>query len=311
MGQIKKINSKKLTWIDINYPTRQDLEFLSSKFKVAQEHIDASMPTMHAQRPNVIVSNNYLFVVALFPVYNREAREIQTAEVDVFITSDHLITIHDQKIKMLNRFYTTLQEQQQSGTTLDLGEKPSHLFYELLNYLYHDVYPKLDNINKDIKVIETNIFQQNNKQLIREILIVKSNILKFKRIMQAHRSMIKKLLNLETKYLGSKNFVQLYYNELLDHVKDIWTIVETYGESIESLENTSNAIVDQSMNRIIYTLTLLTVLIFPITLLGTIFGMNARHMPIIGTQYDFWIILVMMGAVTFSLWLFFKRKKWL
>lgn len=310
MGQTKKVSSKKITWIDINYPTKKDLEFLESKFKVAPEHIQASLPSMHAQRPNVIVNSNYVFVVALFPTYNRESREIQSAEVDVFITKDHLITIHDQKIKMMNRFYTDVQTDEKEGN-LELGEKPSDLFYDILDYLYHDLYPKLDNINKDIKKIEKNIFEGNDKEIIKEILVVKTNILNFKRIMQAHRSMIKKLLKIETKYLGSKNFVQLYYNELLDHVKDIWTIIETYGESIESLENTSNAIVDQTMNRIIYTLTILTVLLFPVTILGTIFGMNARNMPFIGDPNDFWIILGLMAFMTITLWATFKKKRWI
>ncbi len=308
MGKITKASSKKITWIDINHPSRKDLAFLTSKFKVEKEHLEASLPSQHAQRPNVILANSYTFLAVLFPIYNHDTRSIEPAEVDVFITSDHLITIHDQRIKMLNRFYSSISAGE-GQAAIDLAKKPSFLFYELLDYLYHDLFPKLDNMHRDIKRIQGRIFSGDQKELIREILIVKSNILSFKRIMQAHRSMIKKMLKIEHRVLGNTKELQFHFNELLEHVKDVWSILDTYMESIESLENTSNAIIDQRMNRIVTTLTIVTVLLFPFSLLGGIFGMNALNMPIIGEPYDFWILLGIMAGLSFAMFIFFKKKR--
>ena len=123
--------------------------------------------------------------------------------------------------------------------------------------------------------------------------------------------MIKKILKTELKYFGSNNFVQLYYSGLLDQVKDIWTVIETYGDSIESLENTSNAIIDQKVNRIVQTLTIVTVLVFPLTILAGLFGMNADNMPIIGGKYDFWVIVAIMLILTVGVYAFFKKKRWM
>lgn len=308
MGKLTKVSSKKLTWIDINHPSRKDLEFLASKFKVERAHIEAALPSQHAQRPNVELTNNYTFLVALFPIYNHETRAIEPAEVDVFITNDHLITIHDQRIKMLNRFYSSIHSDE-GQAALDLAKKPSFLFYELLDYLYHDLFPKLDNIHRDIKRIQARIFVGDEKELIKEILIVKSNVLSFKRIMQAHRSMTKKMLKIEHRILGNSKELQFHFNELLEHVKDVWSVLDTYMESIESLENTSNAIIDQRMNRIVTTLTLVTVLLFPFSLLGGIFGMNALNVPIIGHPYDFWVLLSLMAGLSLLMLIFFKKKR--
>jgi magnesium transporter len=310
MGKTTRVTSKYLTWVDIIHPKRKDLEFLKTKFKISEKHIQQSLPSAHAQRPNVLIGSNYIFIVALLPIYNHETFSIESAEVDVFITDDHLITIHDQKIQMMDRFYQSTQTSDPEQH-INLDQRPSYLFYEMLDYLYHDLFPKLDNVSRDIKTIEENIFKGDRKDLIQDILIVKSNILNFKRIMQAHRSMIRKILRIETKHFGSNQDSQLYYTELLEHVKDIWSILETYGESIESLENTSNAIIDQRMNTIITTLTLLTMLLFPFSLLSGLFGVNAKNMPIIGHPLDFWILVGIMAAISTVFIIIFKKKRWI
>lgn len=310
MNKINRVNTKKLTWVDINHPSRSDLGFMKTKHKFSEEDIQNALPSRHAQRPRVLVRNNYLFIVVLFPVYNYQTRSINAAEVDVFITNDHLFTIHDSKIKIIHSFFESISTDKTVRNSHQ-DDKPSFLFYEILDKLYENVFPMLDNVNKDIKNIEENVFAQTNRDLIRDILIVKSNLLNFKRIMHAHRSMIKKLLKTEASYFGSSSFVQMYYSELFDHVKDIWGVLETYGESIESLENTSNAIIDQGVNRIVKTLTIVTVLLYPLSMLGGIFGMNARNMPIIGNPLDFWILIGIMLTLSTTIYFVFKKKGWM
>lgn len=308
MEKIRKVSSRELTWIDIHQPTRKDLAFLKSKFKVSDQDINDSLPAQHAQRPIIIARSNYLFIIALFPLFDEENRTISAAEVDVFVTNDHLITIHDNRIKLIYEFFAEL-EKNKSAALNHLSDHPAALFYEILDKMYHMVYPMLDHLSKDIKNIESQIFAGKEKEMIREILVVKNNILNFKRIMQAHRSMIKKLLETEANYFGTKHFVDQYYTELLEHVKDIWTILETYGESIESLENTNSAIVTYKMNKVFTTLTMVSVIIFPLTLITGIFSMRSENTPIVGTAYDFWIILGLMAVATFCTFVWFKKKR--
>jgi len=169
----------------------------------------------------------------------------------------------------------------------------------------------IDVLHEKIAEIENEIFKGDNQLIIKKILVVKSNVLNFKTIMQAHRSMIHKLLKTEMLFFGNTKEVTLYYNELFDHVKDIWGILETYEESIESLENTSNAIIDQTTARTITTLTVLTILTFPFTILGGIFGMNTLHTPLMGKQFDFWYVFGIMVCLSTGLYLYFKKKNYL
>jgi magnesium transporter len=58
-------------------------------------------------------------------------------------------------------------------------------------------------------------------------------------------------------------------------------------------------------------LTIFSVIVFPLTLLAAIFGMNTTYLPFIGKPYDFWIIAGIMIGGTVLMIAVFKIKKWI
>ena len=64
-------------------------------------------------------------------------------------------------------------------------------------------------------------------------------------------------------------------------------------------------------NETIKTLTIMAFITFPLTLFSSMFGMNTEGTPIIGHQYDFWIIIAVMCTVAVFFFAFFKYKKWM
>jgi len=58
-------------------------------------------------------------------------------------------------------------------------------------------------------------------------------------------------------------------------------------------------------------LTILAFITFPLVLLSSVFGMNTISTPIVGIKGDFWIIIGVMLAATFSMFVYFRKKKWL
>ncbi len=60
------------------------------------------------------------------------------------------------------------------------------------------------------------------------------------------------------------------------------------------------------------TLTVFSVIVFPLTLFAAVFGMNTLNsMPFIDHPYGFWFIIGIMLAATLAMFMFFKKKKWL
>ena len=64
-------------------------------------------------------------------------------------------------------------------------------------------------------------------------------------------------------------------------------------------------------NEIVKLLTIFSVIVFPLTLLAAIFGMNTKYLPLVGMDGDFWIITaIMIIGVVLMVWLF-KKRRWI
>jgi magnesium transporter len=111
--------------------------------------------------------------------------------------------------------------------------------------------------------------------------------------------------------LVERTLLKKYYADLVDHSKRIWEMLDNQKEMVEVLSNTNESLLNNKMTDIMKTLTIFSVIVFPLTLLAAIFGMNAKYMPFVDGIYGFWIIIGMMLVGCAAMLIFFKRKKWL
>jgi len=310
MSNYQFVKSKKLSWLNFINANKADINYLSKKFKFKNLDLHDSYGHRIAQRPKFYLRSNYIFLVLQFPVYNRNTREIKAAEIDFFLTKDHLITLHANKAKTLNQFLISCQDDK-NERDLYLNQSPAMLLYEILDRLYTSVFPMIDHLSEDISHIEKKIFAGKERKLITEILFLKRNIVNFRKIMQAHKSTLKKFLTYNLNYFAKKENLELFYNDLLDHTRNIWDILENQHQTIDALEDTTNALLTFKTNDIMRVLTIISVIILPLTFICAVFTMDVKFMPVRDTLYDWHKIVIGMIIVAILMLTFFKKKKWL
>ncbi len=304
---IQKIKTKDFSWIDISRCSPEEMKHLEQKFGVHPVHLNDCLSTL--QRPKLDITEKYIFMVLLFPIYNRKTRKITSSEIDFFINSDYLITVHRGELSPLINFFNSckISKSQQKKYFF---ENPSALIRELLSRLFSYCLPILDTLSINITGIENHIFQGYEKKMVREILISKTNIVNFRKIMQAHRMVVSKLLKKSNIFFSTGQF-KIYFDELLETIDDIWGNLENLRHSIEAIEKTNNSLISFQLNDVIKILTTISVIILPITLIATMFGMNLQFMPLTNNPFAFWIVILIMIIIFSGLVYYFKRKKWL
>lgn len=303
----KQIKTQQLRWLHLVTPKAKDLETIRNNFNFHPLDIEDCLSP--AQRPKLDEYPNYLFMILTFPYYVREEREIKASEIDFFIGPNYLITVTDGMLPPLNNFFEQCQINDTFRTKY-LGEGPTQLLYALLNKLQLYLYPMLDHISEDIQNIEKVIFQGYEKKMVKEILFVKRNIVNFRKIMQAHKNVIRKFIAKRNKFF-IPNAVTIYFANILEQTKDIWDILEGLKENVEALHNTNESLISFRLNDIMKILTIISVILLPINLIASIFGMNTPIMPFVNNPYGFWIILGLMGALIILFIIFFRKKGWL
>lgn len=305
--KFQEIKIGKMRWLHFIKPQAQDLDYLRNNFRFHPLDIDDCLSP--SQRPKLDEYPDYLFMILTFPSYNRLERDIEPSEIDFFIGPDYLITVTDNKLNILNNFF----EQCQLNDTLrekHLAEGPAKLLYSIINKLQLYCYPLVDHLSQDIQSIEKTIFSGYEKKMVKEILVVKRNIVNFRKIMQAHKNVVRKFMSKREKFF-IPNATMVYFANILEQTKDLWDILDNLKETIDALHQTNESLISFRLNDIIKILTIISVILLPANLIAVIFGMRTPGMPFTEHPYGFNIVLVIMVIVMASFITYFKKKDWL
>jgi magnesium transporter len=104
--------------------------------------------------------------------------------------------------------------------------------------------------------------------------------------------------------------LELYFDDIVDASERIWDLLDNYKEVVEALEATNESVISHRHNDVLRVLTVFSVILLPLTLIASLFGMNVIY-PGEGTHEAFWVIVVVMIAVVGGLLGFFRYKRWL
>lgn len=182
MSSIQTIKNNNFQWIDIhcgNGNKSKGIKYLKKNFNFHPLDLDDCISITHRSKCDQYPF--YSFLILLFPTYDRKTRQINTAEIDFFISKDFLITVRrDNNLKTyLDFFKSSLNSEEERNKFLSLP--PERLLYEILNRLYNDCFPMLDHLSVDIDHIEHQIFAGHEKEMVHEISIIRRNITDFRK----------------------------------------------------------------------------------------------------------------------------------
>lgn len=303
-----------MRWInltDLQGPNCPEIKFLKKNFSLHRINLEDSLAI--GQRPKIDIYHDNLFLVLLYPVYIRNTGAIVAREIDFFISKGFIITIHDNKLPIIERYFNHLKKQKNYKEKNEfLANNVMIVLYELLNKLISHCFPMLDHISMDINRAEKHIFKGKEKEMVKEILASRRNIVHYRKTMSAHKNILKKLghANSILKIFDPQKS-DVYFNNLTDKTKDIWDSLESFKESIEALHDTNESLISFRLNIIMKTFTIISVVIFVLTLVATILGLDAPGTPLISWPLGFWLIILLEVIVAMIVVSIFKSRKWL
>jgi magnesium transporter len=104
--------------------------------------------------------------------------------------------------------------------------------------------------------------------------------------------------------------LELYFDDIVDAAERIDDLLDNYKEVLEGLESTNESVIAHRQNYRLQLLTVVTVILLPLTLIASIFGMNVDY-PGEGSREAFWIIAATLVAALAVMLGFFRWKRWL
>lgn len=298
----------KLTWTYIEKPGDQDVEYLAQHFDFHPLNLDDVVSRV--QRPKIDEYDDHLFIVLHFPVFDKENRVTTPSEVDIFIGEDYLVTVHKSgDLKALAKFFKECQLDEETRKNY-MGRSSSYLLYHMLDRLVNYCFPILNKMIDNIDKVEDLIFAKAVPETVREMSLMRRDLISFRRVIRPQVSVVEALEGEE--YPFFKEEQEVYFGDIADHIRKIWDGLEDCKEVVDGLAETSNWLTSHRIQEIMRVLTIVMALLAPPTLLASIYGMNislpggreASLLPMAA------LVFIMLGIAVGMLF-FFRRRRWL
>ncbi len=156
--------------------------------------------------------------------------------------------------------------------------------------------------------LEDDIFEGRSSEIVRDLSDTKQEIINFRKIVRPQRAVLRDLERTKQRYLQEE--LEIYFDDISDAAERIWDTLENYKEVIEGLESTNESVLSHRLNESFRILTAASVVLLPLTLIASIFGMNTPF-PGEDQPITFFLVLASMAALLLALVILFRRRGWL
>lgn len=304
---MQKLSTQRLTWIDLVRPTISEVDALHHAYPDIHP-LNLEDVLSAVERPKIDEGDHYLFVVLHFPVWDPKTRLSRPSEVDFILGRGFLITAHDGRLKPIVQLFHECQTSEAALHKL-LDHGPSHALYHVLDRLVDGLFPILRKVDSNINTIEEGVFTTQSRDMIRDIALVRRDVIALRRIIRQQVPIIENLERKERPIIQED--LDEYFGDILDHVYRARDIIDENAEVISGLADTVNSLINNRVNEVIRILTVISVIMLPLTLVSGIYGMNIDLLPFAGHPYSFFIILGFMAIIALVMLLIFRFRNWL
>ncbi len=306
---IRSVTERKLTWFYIERPTSNEVAFLGERFRFHPLDLDDVLSRI--QRPKIDVYKDYLFIVLHFPVFDKENRITRPGETDIFIGENYVVTVDcSGDLKPLARFFQECETDKRSRERY-LGRSSGFLLYHILDRLVGSCFPILDRVTQNIDDIEDIILTQPVPGTVREISMIRRDLISFSRVIHPQIAVFETLEKGEYPFLKEEE--EIYFGDIADHIRKIWGGLEDCKEVIDGLADTSNWLTSHRIQEIMRILTIIMGLLAPPTLIASIYGMNIPLPGGVnsGSLLPLGILLALMAIVAGGIFVYMRRRRYL
>jgi magnesium transporter len=305
-----------LAWIGLYRPTEEEFSSVAKEFGLHELAVEDAIEAH--QRPKLERYGDTLFVVLRAARYIDESETVEFGEIHVFVGTDFVVTVRHGEAPHVREV-----RRQMEGQPDLLRRGPAAILYAIMDRVVDDYEPVVEGLQNDIDEIETEVFSAN-AGVSRRIYELSREVIEFQRAVQPLPGMLSALIADFEDY-GVDPELQRYLRDVQDHAIRVTDQVAGFRELLQNILSVNLAIVGLQQNEEVKALSEAAIeqndqvkrisawaaILFAPTLVGTVYGMNFRYMPELNWTLGYPFALMLMLAVSVSLYVVFKRRGWL
>lgn len=302
-------------WIDIRgYADLTMLELLKQDFGIHSLQMEDVINDY--QRPKVDELDDRLFIITRMLRWHDTQHTLEDVQLSVFSGPNYVLTLQSDHEDCLE----PLRDRIRVGKGIIRQRPPMYVVYAILDVVLDYYFPVMGAIGVYIEELEQKILDRPSKQTLRQVLDLKNELIKLRRIAWPERDKMNELLRMEEDIIPDN--LKVYFRDAYDHTIQLIDLIDSHKEMSISLVELYMSTVSNRMNEIMKVLTIISSIFIPLSFIVGVYGMNFSRenpetgevfrfsMPELYQPYSYPILMTLMiSLVLVQLYLFY-RKGW-
>lgn len=295
--------NRRTTWINVDGLIREEVERLCKCYDVHQLVIEDILS--RNERAKLDDTTNVIFCVLPMMYFNEGEGTVEREQVSIVLGPDFVLSFQEEASRDV---FDPVRRRLRDKTS-QLRQRPADfLCYTLVDLIVDSYFAVLDQLGDYIEELEDDLLARKTKRAMDRISNLRREVMIIHRNIQPVRELVSGFVRSDSPLLEDRH--DKYYRDVLDHIIQANEHTDNHRDMLMNLQDLYLNQINLRMNEVMKTLTIVTTLLAPATVVGGIFGMNFDVIPASHHQYGFWIAIGIMFGLGALMLLFFKRKQW-
>lgn len=288
-------------WVGIANPSEQELRTLQETYALHPLAVEDAFKA--DQLPKIDVYGDQLFVVARTAHLTDGA--ITHGETAMFVGHSHIISVRHGSARAHSELRADLE-----ATPFLLAHGTDYVLHAILDFIVDGYLPMIEAVEEEVLAMEHRTVDHFlGRSEITRIFSLRRELIRFQRILIPMGEVATKLVKVELPCIDAD--ARPYFSDVRDHVRRVQTMVDDLREVLTSVFEFSNLLEQQRTGAITRQLAAWAAILAVPTAIAGIYGMNFDNMPELKTRNGYFVVLVVIATICTSLFVRFKRAKWL
>jgi len=290
-------------WADFdNANLENEKQLFVETFKLHPLAISDAQRQRHP--PKLEVFDDYFFLLMQGLDANTTDIDFGTIQIAFFVGDRFLLTRRNVESVSVDTVWADAD-----NGNIKLSRGPVYVAYRILRRITDRYTKVVEDLEQKLEDIEREMFENPRDDLLESLIAYGRNLKRLKRIFNYHQGSFSRLSRREHPFIGKQERHE--FNDVFEHTERLASLTSLYKELADDLMNGYISVTSHRLNQIMKVLTVVTVILLPLTVLAGIYGMNFENMPELKFEYAYFFMLGLMGAIVISLLLLFRKMRWL
>ena len=299
---IKNIQSNKVNWIHFfTLDQVETIEKIGLHFDIHNLMLEDTLNVEHL--PKVEFSENHVFLTLKILSLDQD-NQLEQEHASFILGDNYLISFKEQRGELLK----PIRERIEYNVGKVRKKRADYLFYLLVDTIVDNYFVLIEKLRNALEEIEDSLIEKPSVNCIHEIHHIKRQILTVRKHILSLREAVINLINEEPEQIFESNYK--YLRDVQDHINFVFESIEIFREDQKSLMELNNSNLNNNMNQVMKTLTVVAAIFIPLTFIAGIYGMNFQYIPELELRWGYFGVWGLMLTIAISMIWFMKRKKW-